>query len=84
MMEKDPVSWHKSRVVGDRNHKRRSRQCPRLQVNISDKLRNEEKCCNVDRTYLVTGGAAQNMSTADMVISGRVYSKTQLWQPLIF
>jgi hypothetical protein len=80
-MEKDPVTWYETSIVEDGNPKREHRQCP-VKARISSAFRRGEE----SRAYLVTGGAAKNISTADMIVrlNGTYSEKTNLLELLMF
>lgn len=80
-MEIYPIgyAWYETSVVGDGNEKRESRQCP-VEAWVSSAF----QCQGESRAYLVTGGAAKNMSTADMVVSlDGTYSKNKILLELL-
>lgn len=76
-MEEYPVgyAWNETSIVGDGDEKRERRQCP-VEAWVSSAFQCEEE----SRAYLVTGGAAKNISTADMIVSlDGTYSKIKVF-----
>lgn len=74
-MEIYPVgyAWNETSIVGDGDEKCERRQCP-VEAWVSSAFQCEEE----SRAYLVTGGAAKNISTADMIVSlDGTYSKNK-------
>lgn len=78
-MENYPWAWYDTGIVEDGNAKRERRQCP-VETWVSSAF----QCQEESRAYLVTGGAAKNMSTADMVVSlDGTYSKNKILLELL-
>jgi hypothetical protein len=70
-MEKQPFTRYETSIVEDGNSKRKRRQCP-VEAWVSSAFQR----CEESRAYLVTGGAAKNISTADMIVRlDETYSK---------
>lgn len=80
-MEKHPTGYprYETSIVGDGKDKRERRQCP-VEAWVSSAF----QCQEESRAYLVTGGAAKNISTADMVVSlDGTYSKKKILLELL-
>ena len=80
-MKKYPIVdvWYETSIVGNGDAKRERRQCP-VEALVSSAF----QCQEESRAYLVTGGAAKNMSTADMVVSlVGTYSKKKILLELL-
>lgn len=59
-------------------------KCERRQCSVKDWVSSAFQCQEESRVYLVTGGAAKNISTADMVVSlDGTYSKTKILLELL-